>query len=414
MTNSQSEQKNDTVPNEEALNDRSQGPMLTKSERILGGKVIAGFNNQRIEYGEEIGKEQSLNVHTNLDVQDKLIKQAQSAPKHSYGIRTEHNAKVVYGLADSKDIYHRFVNSGLDVYIPDVNSAEVLEPARSNLVTMNLLRYSPRTLKCYDDHTFKNLYRRDENGFLQIGKEVNRDQPIITHELLEDYLVDIAEKHKEEFEIMEDHTYEDRKGYRRYFGVLSKRLDRDIQDSFRIGDTVRIGAMVRNGIAENMSVGFDLWTYAVTCQNGSIGRNKELGSQAWKHIGKPEALKRDIYEGLNEMFDQGEEFVWYYEQANLYQFTQDHLKKIYESTSIADKYYDDKYFEIIRQEGKGRKVQDIVLAQKDVSVWEAYNALTAKVWHTEDLSFDRKAAALRQLNNQLVQIVKQTKAGEAA
>jgi hypothetical protein len=405
---SQSETKNDTVP-EEALNHRSQGPILTKGQRILGHKVVGGFNNQSIDYGVQISEKDSLDVHKNLDVQDELIKDAQNAPKHSYGIRTEYNAKVVYDLIQSKKLWEDFQKSGLDFYIPDVSSAEVLEPARSNLVTMNLLRYSPETLKCYDDHTFKNLYRREPNGHFRIGKEVPRDQPIITHEFIWDCLVDIAEKHKEEFELMEDHTYEDRKGYRRYFGVLSKRLDRDIQDSFRIGDTVRIGAMVRNGIAENMSVGFDLWTYAVTCQNGSIGRNKELGSQAWKHIGKADLLKNDIYEGLNEMVSVGEEFVWYYEQANLIQFTQDHLKKIYESANIADKYFNEKYFEIVRKEGKGRKVEDILLAQKDISLWEGYNALTQSLWHTEDLSFDRKASTLRKLNNELVAIVKATK-----
>ena len=98
---------------------------------------------------------------------------------------------------------------------------------------------------------------------------------------MEDALYSAAEKQKNEWEVVPEITYDDAKGYRRYWGILSKRLDREIKNSFRDDDVVRVGALVRNGIAENVAVGFDVFTYASVCSNGNIGRGRELGSNSW-------------------------------------------------------------------------------------------------------------------------------------
>ena len=112
----------------------------------------------------------------------------------------------------------------------------------------------------------------------------------------------LADKHKDEWEILPDQTYDDKKGFRRYWGILSKRLDQEVKDSFRIGDVVRFGGMVRNGIDEGLAVGFDMFTYAVLCANGSIGRGEGLGGGSWAHLGKVDLFEKRVLEGLEEDF----------------------------------------------------------------------------------------------------------------
>jgi len=345
-------------------------------------------------------------VTEKMEKWDKEIRQAQRTKAVAYGIRTADTAKITYSLDESTEILDAYTRSKEERYIPDFRKPRALLPLRSNLYEVPLVRYSPVSGACFNDLNQKLLYvqKPGEGLHFRIGKEMPANQPVITHEFVEDALHTIADKNKEEFEIMRDQTYEDKKGYRRYWGVLSRRLDTEIKESFRAGDIVRFGAMVRNGINEKTSVGFDMFSYAVRCANGSIGRGKELGSAAWKHTGPAEDLQRKILEGLNQIFDEGSAFVQNIVVANKVKMLPEHIKKIYDHTRIADKYYDDSYFAInsdVKVDHKDR----ITLVDKGITLWEGYNAITKEVWHS-DIAFGLKSKGLRQLNEQLVQIVR--------
>jgi hypothetical protein len=346
-------------------------------------------------------------VTKKMEKWDQDIREAQKTKAVPYGTRTADTAKVKYSEKESNQIVEAYNQSKEDRYIPDFTKIQPLMPERSNLYEVPVVRYSPSAGGCFNDMNQKLIYVHKPGEWFRIGKEMPATQPVITHEFVEDALFAIADKNKEEFEIMRDQTYHDKKGYRRYWGVLSRRLDTEIKDSFRTGDVVRFGAMVRNGINEQTSVGFDMFSYAIKCLNGSIGRSKELGSEAWKHTGPAEDLQTKILAGLNEMFDMGEAFVENILVANKTKMIPEHIKQIYQKTDIADKYYDEQYF-TINSDVKMTDKDRITLVDKGVTLWEGYNAITAQVWHSEDIAFGKKSKALRQLNEQLVQIV-QTK-----
>lgn len=381
---------------------------LQKNQRILGQRIVDGFNNTQLQEGTQISKEASDDTRKNLDVQDSNIEIAKRTQLNGYGIRTGESAKIQYERSDYSTTSQALMQGQYDYIIPDFSRAKEISPQRCGLIEVPYVRYSPADAKMYSDKSIKALYVKNENHSIpKIGKEaIPYGQPIISHEFVEDRLFEIAEKNKSEFEIVPDLTRDDKRGYKRYWGILSKRLDHEIKDSFRIGDVVRIGALVRNGIAESTSVGFDLFTYCVTCQNGSVGRSKELGSESWKHIGDVEKLQEKIINGLNEIFEIGEELVNYYERANKIRMDNEMLKLIYEKAGISKKYYDESYFQLIPESEKSKKIKDVMLAKKDISLWQGFNALTAKVWHSDDLAFGDKAAKLRRLNDLLVTTVK--------
>ena len=389
---------------------------VRKGQRILGHEVTGQhYDNVNIQTGQEISRKDSEDVHRNLDAQDRLIEEAKRLRLTGYGFRTPENARLEYNKDETMTAQN--AQFGYDRIIPMFNKMKQVMPERCGLFEVPYGRYDAKTERMYSDKSIKALYVKKEGmAYAQIGKEaMPYGQPVIAHEFIEDALYGLQEEHHNEWEIVPDMTYDDKKGYRRYWAVLSKRLDREIKGSFRIGDVVRIGALVRNGIAEATSVGFDLFTYCVTCQNGSVGRSKELGSEAWRHVGNVEKLKEKILDGLKNRFEIGEEFLQIYEASNEITMTNEMIKKIWNRTGIANKYFAEAenknhipYFNFIEEKGKTKgkpKIETIEL-NKDITLWEGYNALTAGVWHSDDVSFSKKSVLLRNLNDELVAIVR--------
>jgi len=376
---------------------------MLKGGRIMTIQAGDQFNGAH-KKGDKISKDANKNVHLNLNEMDERIKNAKQIKPTGYGVRTDKNAKFTFEQTDTKKIFEAFKASGVDYYLPNFTQSKALEPARSNVFEVPLVRYNPAKERFYDDYNEKMLYVKQKDGSLAIGKEMPRTQPVVTHEWVEDGLQRLADKHKEDWEILPDQTYDEKKGFRRYWGILSKRLDQEVKDSFRIGDVVRFGAMVRNGIDEGLAVGFDLFTYAVLCQNGSIGRGDGLAKASWAHLGKVELFEKRVLEGLEQAFNVGQEFMTYITSANKIKMTNEHITSIYQNGWISDKHYNEQYFTI----NKDVKITDpkrIEIVKKDrTSLWEGYNAITAQVWHS-DIQFGEKSRLLKGLNQELVQIV---------
>ena len=118
-------------------------------------------------------------------------------------------------------------------------------------------------------------------------------------------------------------------------------------------------------------------------------------------------LQERIQTGLEEIFNIGEKQLDIYEFANEIKMTEEHLQRIWNHTKIADKYYNEKYFELIPESENKRKIEDIRLVKKDISLWEGYNALTRELWHSEDSRFTARTERLRSLNTELVAMVTQ-------
>src|SRR5262245_29821920 len=354
-------------------------------------------------------------VNNFLDKQDREMEEAQANPHGiAYGIRTGSTAKVVYELTDSNEIMEDIRNSKSDYLVPIFREAKKIEPARCPLVEVPLGRYSPFTGRVYNDHTLKNVYVQNNDGYQQIGKEMSYSQPILSHEWVEDVLYIIRDKYADEFEIYDTENIRgDKKGYRHFWGILSKRIQYTVENSFRSDDTIRVGAVVRNGIDEGTAIGFDMFTFAVRCANGSIGRGKELGSQAWVHAGNKERLEEAVLEGLQGAFKIGQQFFEYIEASNKIQMTNAMLRRIYDNTGIREKYYDPDYF-IIQKNAKPEDPGKVQLQQrsKPVSLWEGYNAFTREIWHETGMGFGDKSKQLRQLNVELVKIVKANAASQ--
>lgn len=390
--------------NNKQFENRLPTSVFGTSDRILTVEQGDQFNNAR-NVGDEISKDASKNVGRNLDEMDRRIEEAKKIEFPGYGIRTSDNAKVEYDVSHTQKILRKLKELGVDYYVPNFPEARKL--GRSPLHEVPLVRFSPANNKAYNDKNRKVLYVENDKQFLQVGKDMPYSQPVITHEFLFDSLKSIAEEHSDEYEIALDKIYDDRRGYRINITMFSPRFDKEVPDSYRIGDVIRIGAMVRNGIDEGMGVGIDAFTFAVKCANGSIGRGKDLGSQSWVHKGLEDTLKEHVLDGLEQMIDISEELANYQIASNRIKMRHTDIQQIYENILLADRYYDDKYFLLNPEE---KKTEDRIKLQKgldgNITLWEGYNALTAPIWHSENLGFGGKSNTLRQLNNQLVAIVK--------
>ena len=138
-----------------------------------------------------------------------------------------------------------------------------------------------------------------------------------------------------------------------------------------------------------------MFTYAVLCANGSIGRGEGLGTASWAHLGKVDLFEKRVLEGLEEIFNVGQEFMEYIVSRK-----QDQNDKRTHITRFirTDTFRQTLQRAILYYQPQMLKVTDpkrIEMVKKDrTTLWEGYNAITAQVWHS-DIPLERKSRQLR-------------------
>lgn len=200
-----------------------------------------------------------------------------------------------------------------------------------------------------------------------------------------------------------------------YWECLSDRFDIDIKDSFRVGDTVQVGMVVRNGIGTSVALGIDLFTNCVRCSNGAIARGKDLGSIAIAHASSFAKMKHRFEEAIPIVIEHVKGLISYYQRSAYVRMNQEIAEQLYLNLHrpVSDGYYPD-YLGIDtderkRQEEKDGRITDISkivhYRQENIALWQAFNDLTSPLWKSQTLGFTGKRTAEIALHRQLIKIV---------
>lgn len=147
------------------------------------------------------------------------------------------------------------------------------------------------------------------------------------------------------------------------------------------GDMVNVGVMIRNSIDGTTSFGGDIFTYRSRCSNGAILGKKELGSFSVKHVGQYDRLIAVFRAQLNRAFDLSVKVKNYYMKSAEVKLNQAMAEALV-ATKLPQKFLPDF---IATSKTKNNPLQ-VILEDKNRTVWDAFNKVTENSWHEGDLS----------------------------
>lgn len=231
------------------------------------------------------------------------------------------------------------------------------------ILTKNLFAHSA-TGMTYDDRRFKGIFVDDK-----YRRIVSRFYTLFPNQELDAYLVDNAAKLN--LEIIK--RYWSNYGDAQYWELLSDEFDQHIEYKGK-DDVVKIGCMVRNSLGASVALGADTYTWRVTCENGAVGRGRDLGF-ALRHLGgDPDKLFVAFKKRIGQILENSKELVEYYRKAASLRMN----KKI--AQEIKRLHIPVKVFpECMSYDYKNKAV---VLLRED-DLWKTFNDVTERVWHPE-------------------------------
>jgi hypothetical protein len=230
------------------------------------------------------------------------------------------------------------------------------------------------------------------------------------HEEVTTQLTDIFESDLKDSGMKIVKQYSSHATFSNYWECLSDRFDTGIKDSYRVGDTVQVGMVVRNGIGTNIALGIDLFTMCLSCQNGAVARGKDLGTVSISHASSYQKMKDRFIEAIPIAIDAVKDLIAYYQRAVYVKMNQTIAENLYKRLRIGEKYFPPS-FGIDSDERKKQiekneyDVSKIVHYHGDESLWKTFNDFTAGIWKSGSLEFTGKRQSEIQLHNELLQQV---------
>src|SRR5262245_33704692 len=197
-----------------------------------------------------------------------------------------------------------------------------------------------------------------------------------------------------------------------YCEVISEKKYHVVPDSHIKDDKVYFGAVVRNGIGINLSLGADLYTFREICSNGAVARSQKLGSIAINHVGTYQNMTQRFAEGIKQVFASVKRLMDYYDEMANINLTQEALQKVYARSKLPLAYMP-RYVDMEKDKKAvhGHKVR---LKEKNtVPLWKFFNDITKPMNKALDdkMGFQRFEQKTTQLHLALVQIVDSAKRG---
>lgn len=233
------------------------------------------------------------------------------------------------------------------------------------IVTKNLfIRTSNGELR--DDRRFKGIF---VDG--KYRRVVSRYYTVFPNEEVAAFLAANAA----EFGLEIRNTYKSHYGDAQYWELLSDEFDEHIDYKGK-DDVVKIGCIVRNSLGANVSLGADTYTWRVFCENGAVGRGRDLGF-ALRHLGgDPEKLMNAFIKGIEKILIDSKELVEYYRKAASLRMNKKIASEISKRIPIRA-FPDCMTYDY--------KTHSPVLLQ-EADLWKSFNDVTEKVWHPERFS----------------------------
>lgn len=155
------------------------------------------------------------------------------------------------------------------------------------------------------------------------------------------------------------------------------------------GDAVRVGTIVTNSIDGSEPLAAHTYTYRLACGNGAVGSGSLMGGFVMKHVGERQKLIDGLRETLDQAMEGSKRLIEMYKKTLKIKIDEKIAEAI-TATKIADKYLPE-YI----QRGEKEKT---ILKDKNVTLWQGFNDLTFKLWHSPDLSWHRKISRTQVLH----------------
>jgi len=156
------------------------------------------------------------------------------------------------------------------------------------------------------------------------------------------------------------------------------------------GEKVYVGFTVRNAIDGTLAFSCSGFTFRGMCKNGVILGYKKLAYFYRKHTKGFSIDRQQIERRVLQVISDTYQVIDNYRKLQQLKLNETIAQQIAQARFISRKFIPD-YIEV------GRKGQLIVF-DPNVSLWEVYNDLTARIWHNEQTTLDSKIAQFNALH----------------
>jgi len=151
----------------------------------------------------------------------------------------------------------------------------------------------------------------------------------------------------------------------------------DKQYDVKKDDTVQFGISFRNGIGTRVSLGGDLYSYRLSCENGAIVRDVKIGSFNIPHIISSQRMLEKLTDSLAYTIENYKKLLDYYKAFNITKLTQSLVDKILKKADLPLKYLPTDILNIrTKKDDKDLEEVEIKLHNKDATFWDLFNGIT--------------------------------------
>jgi hypothetical protein len=185
-------------------------------------------------------------------------------------------------------------------------------------------------------------------------------------------------------------------------------------------DNFQVGVVIRNGIGTNVSLGADLYTMRVVCENGAVMRGRNFGSFSIPHLGKLEPIINAFVKLIRLMYQKAETIPTFYEKLRKIKVNDEIATDIYKKMPFAAKYLPDNWnvtsrytIKYLKSIGKfDENANHVEVYGKTQTLMDAFNTITEKQrdgLRAGRINFSAVSTHQVGLHNALLQIVNNPK-----
>jgi len=172
-------------------------------------------------------------------------------------------------------------------------------------------------------------------------------------------------------------------------------------EEVQVGDLVKVGVVVRNSIDGSSSFGADAFTYRLACLNGAVAKGKRFDAIMMRHVGDRAKLIEQFRGNVLDVMEKAADLISFYKTAAIVRLNEELAQKIL-LAGIPFKYLPP-YVTPERDPETG-KLRTIVVGE--YSLWDTFNDITAKLWHSEKLRMEGIVEHEKALHEVLLEAVK--------
>jgi Domain of unknown function (DUF932) len=171
--------------------------------------------------------------------------------------------------------------------------------------------------------------------------------------------------------------------------IIQTNVTEVVKNSWQKDDKMKLGLCIRNGYNTATSLGIDIFTMRLICQNGAFHRSKSLQKMSFKHVGKdPKKLFAAFETAIIKAIQDWSDIMAEYELMAKTKLNQKMTEYIFErNNNLPDRFFPE-YYNIVDEKQRKKDQPLVVLAsnaQKNgtVTLWQNFNDMTRPLWRSD-------------------------------